>query len=100
AAPLVGLRKIVVWTFRYLLKQTADDRFRLLLDRRILLQYCAFCRCEQAVKASKDRERQNYLAIFVPLVRAPEEIADAPNEASELGMRLSGHPLGRLPKLF
>ena len=38
-------------------------------------------------------ERQDDLAILVPLVGAAQQIADAPDEAGDLGMGFSSHVL-------
>ncbi len=43
------------------------------------------------IEAAQDGEREDDLAILVPLVRAAKEIADAPNDAGDLGMIFSGH---------
>lgn len=37
------------------------------------------------------------LAVFVPLVRATEQIANAPDKAGDLGVSFSGHESGRCP---
>ena len=84
-------RKIVERAFRDLLQQTANDRFRLFLDRRIFFQHCRLRRREQAVKLAQNRQRQNDFAIFVPLVRPAQKIADAPDKIRELRMRLCRH---------
>ena len=42
--------------------------------------------CEQAVKPPQHCEGQDHLSVFIALVWSTEEIADAPDEAGELGV--------------
>ena len=45
-------------------------------------------RREEAVEAAQHRQRQDDLAVLVPLVWAAEQVADAPDEVGELGVGL------------
>ena len=69
----------------------ADDVFALGLDRGVFFQHLRFGWREDAIEAAQDGEREDDLAVFVPLVRAAEEIADAPDEAGDLRVSFSGH---------
>jgi hypothetical protein len=44
-----------------------------------------------AIELSQDGEREDDLAILVPLVGATEQIADAPDEAGDLKVGFRGH---------
>ena len=71
----------------------ADDVFRLGLDGGMFLQHGGLGRREDAIEPAQDGERQDDLAVFVPLVGAAEQIADAPDESGDLGVRFGGHLL-------
>ena len=66
-------------------------RLRLGLDLRVLRQHLRLGRREQAVEAAQHRQRQDDLAVFVPLVRTAEQVADAPDEVGELGVGFGVH---------
>ena len=57
----------------------------------MFLQHRGLGRRQQAVEAAQHGERQDDLAVLVALVGAAEQIADAPDEAGELGMGFGGH---------
>jgi hypothetical protein len=40
------------------------------------------CRSQKAVEPAQNGERQNYLAVFIALVRPAEQVADAPDKAA------------------
>jgi len=63
-----------------------DYVIRFTVEIRKLCQYLVFGGCQDAVKAPEHRERQNNLAVFVALVGAAEQIADAPDERCNLFM--------------
>ncbi len=65
--------------------------FALGLDGGVFLERGGLRRRENATEAAQDGERQDDLAVFVPLVGPAQEIADAPDEAGELGMGFGGH---------
>ncbi len=87
----IELREIVEWSLRDFLEKAAENRLRLVLDRRIFLQHRGLRRRENAIEPPQDRKRQNDLPIFVPLVRSAKQIADTPDEIRELGMSLRRH---------
>ena len=51
---------------------------------------------QECNRSAQDRERQYYFAVLVSLVRSSEEIADAPDEAGELLVRLDSHGEAKL----
>jgi hypothetical protein len=59
----------------------------------MLLQDRRFGWSEDAIKAAQDCEREDDLAILVSLVGATKEVANAPDEAGDLGMGFSGHEM-------
>ncbi len=69
----------------------ADDRFWLGLDQGMLLQHGWLGLGENAIEAAEHGERQDDASVFVPFVRAAEQIADAPNEIGDLGVGFGGH---------
>ena len=77
------------------LQLVADDRFRLGLDLRMLRQHGGLGGSENAIEAPQDGERQDHAAIFIPLVRTAEQIADAPDEVGDLRVGFGGHGRGR-----
>ncbi len=72
-------------------KPVADDVLGLGLDGGVLFQHRGLRRREDAIESAQDRQRQDDLAIFVPFVRAAEQIADAPDEVGDLRVGFSGH---------
>ena len=67
-------------------------RLRVLgFDGGVFLQHPCLGRSEDGVEATQHRERQDDLAILVPFVWTAEQIADAPNEAGDLGVGFGGH---------
>ena len=69
----------------------ADDVFAPGLDRGVFLQHLGLRRRENAIESPEDSEREDDLAILVPLVWPTEQIADAPNKTRELRMRFRRH---------
>ena len=60
-----------------------DDRIRPALYRHVFVEDPRFCWREQAIEAPQHGQRQDHLAVFVALVRAAEQVADAPDEIRE-----------------
>ena len=81
-------------------KQTSNNSLRLLLDRRIFFEHRSLRQREKTIESAKHREWQNDFAIFVPLVRSAQQVADAPNKVRELRMRLSRHRTATLAEIF
>jgi len=71
-----------------LFEQAADDRFGFGLDLRVLGERLDLGRRQQAVEAPEHRQGQDDLAVLVPLVRAAEQVAEAPDEVGELGVMI------------
>ena len=68
-----------------------DDVLRFGFDGGVLLRHGGLGRRENAVEPAQHRQRQDDLAILIPLVRPPEQVADAPDEGRELGMGFGVH---------
>ena len=68
-----------------------DDRIRPALYRLIFVEDPRFSWREQAIEAPQHGQRQDHLAVFVPLIGAAEQVADAPDEVGELGMGFRAH---------
>ena len=65
-------------------KLVTDDVLSLGLDDGVFFERGGFGGREDTVEAPQDGERQNDLAILVPFIRAPEQIAYAPDKAGDL----------------
>ena len=72
-------------------KKAPDDVLGLGLDGPVFFEHLRLGRREQAIEPPQHRQRQNDLAILVPLVRSAEQVADAPDEVGELGMGFRAH---------
>ena len=55
----------------------------------VLCEHRGLGRREEAIEAAQHGQRQDDLAVFVPLVRPPEQVADAPDEVGELRVGVS-----------
>jgi hypothetical protein len=56
----------------------------------VLGQHRGFGRRKNAIESAEDGARENDLPVFIPLVRPAQQIANAPDEAGDLGVRLGG----------
>ena len=54
-------------------------------------------RLKQTIEMTQDCKWKNHFAVFVALVGAPEQVADAPNEAGELGVAVRVMRLSQVP---
>ncbi len=86
-------REIVELALRDRGELRADDRLGLRLDLFVLGEDRSLCRREDAVEPPQDGKRQDDLAVFVPFVGAAQEIADAPDEAGDLGVGFGRHEI-------
>ena len=68
-----------------------DDVFTLALDASVFLENRGLGRRKDTVEAAQDGERKDDLAVFVPLVGTTQKIADAPDEAGDLGVCFCWH---------
>lgn len=68
---------------------------RLPLQLLSLVEHSLLRGREQAVESPEDGHRQNDLAVFVPLVRPAEQVADAPDEVGDLAVGQRRHACDR-----
>ena len=93
----VELRQVVERAPGDLPQPVPDHGGRLVPDPGVFGEDARLRGGEQAVEAPQHGQRQDDLAVLVALVRPPEQVADAPEEAGEPGMRLLGHGLPGMP---
>jgi hypothetical protein len=55
------------------------------------IEHLLLFRQENTIKTPKHGQRQNYLPVFIPLMRAAEKVADTPDEIRHLLVGLDGH---------
>lgn len=64
------------------LQFAGDNCLGLALDALVLLEHFVLGWHKQHIEAPQHRERQDHLTVFVPLVWAPQQIANVPNKTS------------------
>jgi hypothetical protein len=67
----------------YTFEQTADDRIGPALDLLVFLENPRLGRRKQAIEAPQHGQRQDHLAVLVPLIRAAELPLDAERRIGE-----------------
>lgn len=87
----VELREVVELRAGNLAELGADDVFTLALERLVRIEHGLLGGRKNAVESPEHRQRQNDLAVLVPLVRTPEQVADAPDEISHLRVGFRRH---------
>ena len=64
-------------------KLMANNVFRLGLKRGVFLQHCILGRCQNAIESPQNGKRKYDFAVFVALIWASEQIANAPDEVRD-----------------
>ena len=73
---------------------------RLALDRGVFFEHVGLRGREDAVESAQHRERQDDLAVFVSLIGATEQVADAPDEVRRVANEFQRSLVGDVSRRF
>ena len=80
----IQLRQVVERAVSNPFENPANHAFRAASERRLFLENRRLRGRQQAIESAQHRQRQDDLAVLVPLIGAAEQVADAPDKIREL----------------